>query len=142
MTTKINTARVLLGVLVAGVVANICDTVTNLMLLTQDTQQMLQRLGRDVNVMNETSIAVTWAVIDFVYAAVIVFTYAAIRPRFGAGPKTAVLAGVLIWLPVTVVLFGFLSMGIFTPAVYWKNAGLTFISTVLASLAGGAVYKE
>ncbi|MEO8069788.1 MAG: hypothetical protein ABI652_00170 [Acidobacteriota bacterium] len=140
--TRINYVRVLLGGLVAGVVANVCDVITNMVLMTTDMQLMLQRLGRDVNVMNQPATAITWAIIDFIYATVIVFTYAAIRPRFGPGPKTAMTAGLITFVPVAVVLFGFFAMDIFSPQVYFKNTALSLVTTMLASLAGGAVYKE
>src|SRR2546430_17124817 len=47
---------------------------------------------------------IIWFVIfDFLFGIFLVWFYAAIRPRFGAGPRTAVLAGFAIW-----VLYGLL----------------------------------
>jgi hypothetical protein len=39
-----------------------------------------------------------FVILDFIYGIVLVYLYAAIRPRFGAGPSTAVQAGILMWL--------------------------------------------
>jgi hypothetical protein len=80
--------------------------------------------------------------IDFVYATLIVWTYAAIRPRFGPGPKTAVRAGLVLYLAVTVVLFGFERMGLFTPDLFLKNAMLSLVVAILVGLTGGWVYRE
>ena len=79
---------------------------------------------------------------DFIYATLMVWTYAAIRPRLGPGPKTAVIAGLVIYASATSVLFGFQSMGIFTTDSFVKNAVYSLGTAVLASLVGGAVYKE
>ena len=138
----INYGRVLLGGLAAGVVANACDAFTGMVLMADDMQRMAQRLSLDPNVINAPSVAVTWIVVDFLYATLIVWTYAAIRPRFGPGPKTAALAALVICLAVTVVLSGFVAMGIFTQDLYLKSAAFSLVTAVLAGLTGGYVYKE
>jgi magnesium-transporting ATPase (P-type) len=140
--TGINYPRVLLGGLAAGVVANICDSVINALLMAEDMRRMAQRLGLDSAAVNGTGAIVTWIIIDFIYALLIVWTYAAIRPRLGPGPKTAVTAGLVIFSAVTVVLFGFQQMGIFTPDAFIKNTFFSLVTVVLVSLTGGAVYKE
>lgn len=136
----INLVRVLLGGIVAGVVANAGDFVINTYLLAEDMSRMTTRLGLDRTVV-EASMT-TWIVVDFLYGILIVFAYAAMRPRFGAGPKTAVIAGVTLFLAVTVVLAGFLAMGVFTQDTFAKNVMFGLVVTIAASLAGGAVYKE
>ena len=138
----INYLRVVLGGIVAGIVANVCDTLSGMFLMAEDMQRTVQRLGLDQSMLASTSVGVTWMVVDFVYALTIVWTYAAIRPRFGPGPTTAVLAGLVPYLAATSITFGFASMGIFTPDVFWKNAVVSFVVAMLAALAGGAVYKE
>ena len=85
---------------------------------------------------------VTWIIADFLYAGLIVWTYAAIRPRFGAGPRTALMAAFVPYASVTVILAGFMAMGIFTPSVYWKNAMLSVVTAALVGLVGGKTYKE
>ena len=138
----INYGRVVLGGLAAGVVANVCDTITAMFILADDMQGMVQRLNLDLRVVDSAGVATTWLVVDFIYGTLIVWTYAAIRPRLGAGPKTAATAGVVLYLAVTVVLFGFQRMGVFTPDLFLKSAALSLVTSVLASLAGGYVYKE
>lgn len=136
----INLGRVLLGGIVAGVVANAGDWVINTYLLADDMSRMATRLGLDQSAI-EASMP-TWIVADFLYGILIVFAYAAMRPRFGAGPKTAVIAGVTLFLAVTVVLAGFQAMGMFEQATFVKNVASALVVTIAASLAGGAVYKE
>jgi len=138
----INYPRVFLGGLAAGVVANISDSVNNALIMADDMRRMAQRLGLDWDAVNGTGAIVTWIVVDFIYATLIVWTYAAIRPRLGPGPKTAVTAGLVLFSAITVVLFGFQRMGIFTPDAFIKNTVFSLVTTVVVSLVGGAVYKE
>ena len=139
---NINVGRVLLGGFVAGIVANALDFVVNQYLLGADMIANAQRLGLDVAVLNSSSVAVSWVIVDFLYGLLIVFTYAAMRPRFGPGPKTAVVAAVTIDLAVTVVLYGFMKMGMFTEPLFIKSALFALVVSVIAGLAGAAVYKE
>ena len=137
--TPINTTRVILGGLVAGLVANVLDVGAGL--LMGDAQVAnAQRLG-----LSQEDIAASlpvWIGVDFVYGLLLVFTYAAIRPRFGPGPKTAAIGGLVLYLAITVVLIGFMSMGMFMQDVFFKSAALSLVSTLGASLAGAAVYNE
>ncbi len=79
---------------------------------------------------------------DFVLGLVIVWTYAAMRPRLGPGPRTAILAGLVPFVSVTAVLCGFASMGVFTQAMLVKSSVFALISVVAGSVAGAWVYKE
>jgi small-conductance mechanosensitive channel len=140
--TDINYPRVAIGGLAAGVVANVCDFITNNFLIADDMQRMVVRLNLDRNAVASTSVGITWMVVDFIYALLIVWTYAAIRPRLGPGKYTAIAAGMVPYLSSTAVLFGFHAMGIFAADAFMKSVALSFITTVLASLTGGYLYKE
>jgi hypothetical protein len=135
-----NTGRILLGGIVAGIVMNGLDFVVNTYLVAEEGRDMVQRLGLDQTVVDAS--APTWIVVDFALGLLLVFTYAAIRPRFGAGPKTAVVASVTIWAAITAVLSGFVAMGIFTPPAFMKHAALYLVTATLAGLAGAAIYRE
>jgi hypothetical protein len=138
----INHGRVLLGGLVGGVIANIGDFIVNSMVMADDMVRMAQRLNLNQAVMASPAVGMTWVVVDFVYATLIVWTYAAIRPRFGPGPGTAIKSGMVLWAAVCSVLFGFQSMGIFTRDSFFKSAVLSLATTILAALAGAWTYKE
>jgi hypothetical protein len=136
----INIGRVILGGIAAGIVANAGDYVINEYLLKEDMSNLATRLGLDQGAMESSM--VTWIVVDFLYGLLIAFTYAAIRPRFGPGPATACLAGLLLFLSITVVLVGFMSMGIFVQDAFMRSAALSLVVTLAASLVAGAIYKE
>jgi hypothetical protein len=137
--TRINVGRVILAGLVAGLVANALDFGIG-MLMAEDQMAQAQKLG-----LTEAQVSASmpvWIAVDFVYGLLIVFTYAAIRPRFGPGPKTAMIAGFVLYLAITSVLIGLMAMGMFMQDVFMKGAALSLVSTIVTSLVGGALYKE
>jgi hypothetical protein len=137
---RINTGRVVLGGLVAGVVANALDFVINAILMKEEGADMAQRLNLSQAAL-DSSIPV-WIGVDFIWGLLLVFTYAAFRPRFGPGPKTAACSGFTLWFAVCIMFGGLMSMGIFTLPGFIKASGLTLISALSASLAGAAIYRE
>ena len=137
---RINAGRVLLGGLVAGLVANALDYVINEFLMKEEGADMAQRLNLSQDAL--ASSMTVWIVVDFLWGLLLVFAYAAMRPRFGPGPKTAMLSGFTLWFAVCIMFAGLTSMGIFTPPGFIKYSALTLVSALAASLAGAAVYKE
>jgi hypothetical protein len=82
-------------------------------------------------------------VITFVLGIVIVLGYAAIRPRFGPGPKTAIIAGLFAWFGV--VVYGniiALGLGMVPSNVFAIVLGWEVVEYLLAALVGAALYKE
>ena len=137
---RINTGRVVLGGLVAGVVANALDFVINEYLMKEEGADMAQRLNLSEATLQSSVMA--WIVVDFIWGLLLVFAYAAFRPRFGPGPKTAIVSGVTLWFAVCIMFGGLMSMGIFTLPGFIKYSALTLVSSLSASLAGAAIYKE
>jgi hypothetical protein len=79
---------------------------------------------------------------DFLWGLLLVFTYAAIRPRFGAGPKTAVISGTMLWLAFAISAILMLALGLHTAQSFTKSATLYLVSAIVSSLVGAALYKE
>jgi hypothetical protein len=142
MMASINTGKVVAGGLLAGLVANAFDFVTNTYLLAPDWQALATAHNMDPAAMTSPAVAGTWIAVDFAFGILLVLTYAAIRPRFGAGVKTAIYAGLLVYLAPTLVLFGFTMMGMLTMTLFVKGSIASIVSTLAASVAGAAVYKE
>ena len=138
--SSINTGRVVGGGLAAGVTMIVADFAWQYV-MKDDMAAMVDRLHLDPKVM-EPSSALPWLVVDVLYGILIVLNYAAMRPRFGPGPKTALLAGLILYAAVTAILYGFMTMGVFTEAQFLKNAACYATSTALAALVGGWIYKE
>src|SRR5438132_1232244 len=137
---QINVKRVILGGLLAGLVINISETILNIPVMGQQMEEVLK--GRNLPPVGGGAIGV-FVIGAFVIGVLLVWLYAAIRPRFGAGPKTAILAGIILWLLAYVWpslgsgMMGFIPMKLLLISTLW---GLGEV--ILAALAGGAVYKE
>ena len=137
---KINFGRVLLGGFVAGVVMNIGeyllnDKVLGAQMKTYFTQHNFPQPGGKA-----IGIAV---VMVFILGFVMVLGYAAIRPRFGPGPKTAIIAGLFAWFGVYFfnnvlgAAFGFVPTDILPLVLGW---GL--VEYLVGALVGAYFYKE
>ena len=128
---KINLQKVIVGGLVAGVVLNVVDYLLFGVVLKKDLPVM------------STNTILWFVLMDFLYGIFLVWFYAAIRPRFGPGPRTAVYAGLAIW-----VLYGLLHALSEAP-FHMFPMNVTVISTVvalfewpIAVVAGAKLYTE
>lgn len=137
---NINSARVLLGGLVAGLILNIGEVLLNDVVLGT---QMKAFFAEHKLAEPGTNFMIVAVGLTFVLGIVIVLGYAAIRPRFGAGVKTAIIAGLFAWFGVycysgTIdgMIFG-LPMNVMLMVCAW---GL--VQYTLAAIAGAALYKE
>jgi hypothetical protein len=121
-------------------VANALDYVINAYLRAEEGADMAQRLNLSQDVMQSSTYV--WVAVDMIWGLLLVFAYAAFRPRFGPGPKTATLSGFTLWFAVCIMFGGLMSMGIFTLPGFIKYSALTLVSALAASLAGAAIYQE
>lgn len=136
----INARRVILGGLVAGLVANLFDFVITTHLMATEFNGMLAKLN--VSETATRSWIPVFAAADFLWGFLLVYTYAAIRPRFGPGPRTAVVGALILWLSLALALIILMALGLHTPQSYFKSATLYLISAVVSSIAGAVLYKE
>ncbi len=82
-------------------------------------------------------------IVSLVSGLALVFFYAASRPRFGPGPKTATIIAVAFWLgAVFVSLMGYKMLGLFPTQMLatWGLVGL--VEMILASILGAWIYRE
>src|ERR1700756_2720951 len=114
---RINWSRVLVGGLVAGVVLNVVDYLVFGVWLMKDFAAAMQALGKQ-GAMGGGMIG--WFVfLDFIYGITMVWLYAAIRPRFGAGAKTGVIAGLAVWFLIAFLhALGEAPMALFPQRLY------------------------
>lgn len=137
---KINWQRVVLGGLVAGLVLNVVDYVLYGIVLAADFDAALQALGKSGM---DMSMVWVFVLLDFAYGIWLVWMYAAIRPRYGAGPRTAVWAGILAWVGVGLFhAIGESTMGLFPSRLYVIGVVVSLVLFPAAVVAGAALYKE
>ena len=138
---KMNVPRIVLGGVVAGILCFIGDGVIHGVLLRQYWAQVMANLG--LKMTEDPSHMVYYAAYDLAKALVGVWLYAAIRPRFGPGPRTAVIAAIATWaLVIPIALLGLLPSGFFGRrlALVWSIDGLVVM--VIAIVIGAWLYRE
>ncbi len=138
---QINVGRVVLGGIVAGIIAFLGDSLVHGSLLSERWMQVMAALGRK---QGEFSAGFPYfAAYDLLKGIATVWIYAAIRPRFGAGARTAALAGLAVWfLTVPVPLLGLIPMEFFGRrfAVLWSIYDI--VPMVIAAVVGAWLYRE
>jgi uncharacterized membrane protein len=138
--TGINVARVLIGGFVAGLVINIGESVFNGWLFASDLQAAVARLN--LPPIGGNAIA-TFVMLAFALGIAMVWLYAAIRPRYGAGVNTALCAGAAVWFfAFAYPSIGFLAMGLFPTRLTVIGLVWGLGELLLAAVAGAWLYRE
>jgi hypothetical protein len=137
---KLNWGRVVLGGMLAGVVLIVLAAASTALFRQPGLPTAMQALRPSTG----GSGAPLFFIFAFLFLGVLmVWWYAAIRPRFGPGPKTAAIAGFAVWLLAvgqllrSVALYETVSLppGPMLPILY--------LGMIVASTEVGAwVYKE
>lgn len=140
--SQINVGKVLIGGVVAGVVMNTLDFVINSYLLKTTFDEVMVARNIPVETMQQGSAIGQLVALDFAMAMVLMFTYAAIRPRFGAGPMTAVTAALIMAAATSILAGYFTAMGFFPWSVWVPATVASTVNFIVSGLAGAAVYKE
>ena len=137
---KINATRVVLGGLVAGLIINIVEAVMN---NTVIKQQMADALAvRNLPPLAGSKI-LALLITDFALGVAAVWTYAAIQPRSGAGKRTAVIAGFVVWLSGYLIAgLTSMAMGLFPPSLMAIVFGYSLVQMIVAAMAGASLYRE
>jgi len=140
---QINWRRVIGGGLLAGVVMNASEAALHGGMLGQDAIELFK--ARGIPETGESWQMIALIAMTFVLGIASVWLYAAIRPRYGAGPKTAICAGLAVWVLAHVwsgVYIGAGFSGLITPKLAWLPVAWGLIEAPLGTLAGAWLYKE
>ncbi len=137
---KINYGRVVIGGLVAGVVINISEFILNEQILKTDWETAMKALNRPV--MSGSAIPIM-VVLCMLLGISVTWVYAAIRPRFSAGPKTAICAGLMVWtLAYAFPSLSGMVMDMFPARLFVISMVWGLFEAPIAALAGALLYKE
>jgi len=137
-----NIKKVVVGGLVAGVILNVVDFISNYVLgarMRAEAEAFKQGISDQMMAGNAV---VSYVIMDLVLGIALVFTYAAVRPRFGPGPRTAFYVALLFWLLGLIFNSGYRQMGMMSSGLWWTFAIIWLVSFSIACQAGAAVYSE
>jgi hypothetical protein len=101
----------------------------------------MQALGKPAQL--SASAIMIFNIWGFLLGIAAVWLYAAIRPRYGAGPKTAIRAGLVTWaVAVFLANLGNYPLGLFPTRLLVISSIVALVEIVVATLVGAWLYKE
>ena len=139
----INTNKVLIGGIAAGVVMNIIDFVGNGFIFAARMKAESDAFKPGLaDQMNRPSVMVSYIIMDLILGIALVWTYAAIRPRFGPGMKTATYAALLFWILGGIFYSGYLHMGMMSLGLWVSFAIFALVNFLISGWVGAKLYTE
>ncbi len=131
----INGKKVLVAGAASGVAMVVVDMLTNGLLLSSYWDAAMTRLNLPPFSEGGFGGLAALLLTDIVYGILVAFLYAAIRPRFGPGVRTALIAGVLVWLPGLPLSVGLAGLGVFG----WSFVAMAGVASLVIALVGGYI---
>jgi len=136
---KTNWNRVILGGLVAGLIINLFEWVLNGVVLAKEMEDAVRALSRQMGG-GALAIFITWGFLIGIFA---VWVYAAIRPRDGAGLKTALCAGAAVWgLGYLLASVTSIALHLFPRRVMAIGLAVGLVEVLVGTVAGAWLYRE
>src|SRR5262245_62582733 len=122
--SRIDTKHVLIGGAAAAIILNVCDWVINNYITADLWIHVAHSRNVDTDLMNGTGALATTIIVDCMMGFLLAWLYAAIRPRLGPGPGTAIIAAF--------VVFGVANLQMATFAAWLPGWDLFFRAGALA----------
>lgn len=139
---RINWGRLVLGGIVAAIIMFFTDGFIHERIVETDWHAVYAGLRAAEPEPHGTGL-MYFAVFELGRAFIAMLFYATMRPHFGAGPKTAALAGIASWIAFS--LTGpaqFIPLGFFSTALWIKVGALHLVTSIIATIAGAWLYKD
>jgi hypothetical protein len=138
---QLNWKRLILGGLLAGLVIDASEWLVNGVIFGGDWVSVMQGLNRSTTFSVKQMVALNLS--GFLTGITMMWLYASIRPRYGAGPRTAIIAGAAMWLMSYALGGAFpVIVHIFPRQLSAITLLLALVEAVVAALVGAKVYQE
>ena len=139
----INVSKVVIGGLAAGLVMNVSGFVVQGMLLGKRMEAEMLAVAPSLQGKGMSGGIIAARVLtQFVIGILLVWLYAAMRPRFGPGMRTAAYAAFVIWLCGFLFYMDWLYLEMMTTATYAIVSVVMLVTLLIAAGVGGMLYKE
>ena len=139
----VNIQKVIVGGIAAGVVIGAIDFVVNGILLAEQNQAAIDALGPDIAANTEGGAFIAFNVVSLLlFGILIAWTYALLRPRYGAGAKTATMAAIQIWCLVMLISAGLTFTGLFTWGLFGLGSVIAAGELLIGANVAGYLYSE
>lgn len=139
---KLNWNRLIIGGLVAAIIAFLTDGFFHERVVGADWNSVYAALGAREPTESAGSM-LYFAIFEIGRGFVAIFVYALMRGPFKPGPKTAALAGIVSWFAFS--LTGpaqFIPLGFYSHALWGKVGAFQLVTSIIATIAGAAIYKD
>jgi hypothetical protein len=137
---RINLGRVILGGLLTGLLINISEAVLNGVVFVNEMNAAMAALNKPPV---DGGMIVWFVLLGFVIGIATVWLYAAMRPRFGPGPQTAIIASSAVWgLGYLYPNLTFIIMNLFPTRLMIIVTVWGLAETIIAGVAGAWLYSE
>jgi hypothetical protein len=138
---RINYARVIAGGILAGSIYFVADAVIHGAFLGDEHLAAIVGAGKPLH--HDSSAYAYFAAFDLGKGLVAVLVYAAARPRFGPGVRTALWAGIVAWFASEALpQIAAMPSPFYAKAFYWKWIGLEIVPMAGGAVLGAWVYNE
>lgn len=139
---NINWARFAVAALVITIICFLTDGFIHERLLSDDWESVYRGLGATEPPHQPTSL-IYFAILEIGRGVLSMLLYVTMRTHLGAGPKTAVLAAIAAWFAFSITgPAQFIPLGFFSNSLWLKTSAIQLMTSIVATLAGAALYKE
>lgn len=139
---QINWGRLFIGSLVAAIIMFATDGFIHNSIARADWNAVYEALRATPPEEHGASMAY-FAVFELGRGFTAMMFYVLMRAFFGAGPKTAVLAGIVGWIAFSLTgPVQFIPLGFFSNALWLKVGAIHLVTSIVATIAGAALYKD
>lgn len=138
---RINWGRLIVGSLIAAIIMFVTDGFIHEAIAGGDWRAVYAGLGARQPEPHGLSM-LYFAIFELGRGFTAMMFYVLMRSFFGAGPKTAVLAGILGWIAFSLTgPVQFIPLGFFSHALWLKVGAIQLIASIVGTIAGAALYK-
>ena len=138
-----NTGRLILAGLLAGLILNIGEAVLHGLIYAEAADAAMKDLGHDITDSGMDTAQLIG--ITFIQGLLGMLLYRTVMPRWKAGTWTAIRVGLIMWVLSAVYSGVYLSAGfagIFPANITWGPVAMELFLYPLAIITGALIYKE
>ena len=140
--SKINWVRLIIGGIIATIILFLTDGFFHEKLVNTDWEAVYAALKATKPTEHGVSMAY-FALFELGRGMITLLLYATLRAFCGAGPKTAVCAAIAGWVAFSLTTPAqFIPLGFLSNALWIKMCAFQLVTSIVATLAGAALYKD
>jgi hypothetical protein len=140
--SRVNWIRLIIGGVIASVILFLTDGFFHERVVAADWAAVFTALGIKPPVETPANL-LYFAIYEVGRGFLAMILYGLMRPCCKPGPKTAAIAGVVVWLAFSVTgPAQFIPLGFFSHGLWVKVGGFHLITSIIATIAGAAFYRE